>query len=215
MATSVPVPMAMPRSAAASAGASLMPSPTIATTWPCVLQRARPWRPSRRAAPRRARGRCRPRAAMACAVAALSPVSIHTSSAERLQLGDRLGGLGLDGVGDRRAARPAAPSTATNIGVCPAAAAAAARRSSAAMSTPRLVISAALPTSTLPAVDGGVDAVTGDGVEGSQRRQRRGRASRGGGDDRLADRVLAAGLGGGDQGQQLVVGPAAERWRCR
>ena len=31
MATSVPVPMAMPTSACASAGASLMPSPTIAT----------------------------------------------------------------------------------------------------------------------------------------------------------------------------------------
>ncbi len=34
MATSVPPPMAMPTSAAASAGASLMPSPTIATTRP-------------------------------------------------------------------------------------------------------------------------------------------------------------------------------------
>ena len=34
MATSAPVPMAIPRSACASAGASLMPSPTIATTAP-------------------------------------------------------------------------------------------------------------------------------------------------------------------------------------
>ena len=34
MATSVPVPMAMPRSAWASAGASLTPSPTTATRWP-------------------------------------------------------------------------------------------------------------------------------------------------------------------------------------
>ena len=34
MATSVPVPIAMPTSARASAGASLMPSPAIATTWP-------------------------------------------------------------------------------------------------------------------------------------------------------------------------------------
>ena len=40
MATSVPVPMAMPRSAWASAGASLMPSPTIATTLPCGLELA-------------------------------------------------------------------------------------------------------------------------------------------------------------------------------
>ena len=37
MATSAPVPMAMPRSAWASAGASLMPSPTMATVRP------RPW----------------------------------------------------------------------------------------------------------------------------------------------------------------------------
>src|SRR4029450_8415465 len=34
MATSVPVPMARPRSAWASAAASLTPSPTMATTWP-------------------------------------------------------------------------------------------------------------------------------------------------------------------------------------
>ncbi len=37
---SVPVPMAMPRSAWASAAASLMPSPTIATTRPCACSRA-------------------------------------------------------------------------------------------------------------------------------------------------------------------------------
>ena len=35
MATSVPVPMAMPRSAWTRAGASLTPSPTMATTRPC------------------------------------------------------------------------------------------------------------------------------------------------------------------------------------
>ena len=39
MATSVPVPMATPRSAWASAGASLMPSPTMATTSPGRLER--------------------------------------------------------------------------------------------------------------------------------------------------------------------------------
>jgi hypothetical protein len=37
MATSVPVPMAMPTSAAASAGASLMPSPTKASLVPFAL----------------------------------------------------------------------------------------------------------------------------------------------------------------------------------
>ena len=39
MATSVPVPMARPRSAWASAGASLTPSPTIATTRPSACRR--------------------------------------------------------------------------------------------------------------------------------------------------------------------------------
>jgi hypothetical protein len=42
MATSVPVDMAMPTSAAASAGASLMPSPTMATTRRPGAQRTRP-----------------------------------------------------------------------------------------------------------------------------------------------------------------------------
>ena len=37
-ATSVPEASAMPMSAWASAGASLMPSPTIATTWPAASQ---------------------------------------------------------------------------------------------------------------------------------------------------------------------------------
>ena len=38
MATSAPVPMAMPTSALASAGASLMPSPAMATTAALALQ---------------------------------------------------------------------------------------------------------------------------------------------------------------------------------
>ena len=40
IAMSVPVPMAMPTSARASAGASLMPSPAIATRRPCACRRA-------------------------------------------------------------------------------------------------------------------------------------------------------------------------------
>ena len=36
MAMSVPSPMEMPMSAAARAGASLMPSPTMATMWPSL-----------------------------------------------------------------------------------------------------------------------------------------------------------------------------------
>ena len=59
IATSVPVPMAMPTSACASAGASLTPSPAIATIWPSRLEPPRPPRPSARAGPRRSPRRCR------------------------------------------------------------------------------------------------------------------------------------------------------------
>ena len=62
-----------------------------------------------------------------------------------------------------------------------------------------------------PAVDVGVDAVAGDGVEDSQRRRVPRPALAGRGDDRLADRVLAADLGGGDQGEQLVLRPSRRR----
>ena len=61
----------MPTSAWASAGASLMPSPTIATRRPACLQVARSRAPCPRAGPRRARGRCRPARAMAAAVRAI------------------------------------------------------------------------------------------------------------------------------------------------
>ena len=78
MATSVPAPMAMPTSARASAGASLTPSPTIATLWPaswslrtsCSLS----WGST--SATTRVMPICR---WMAAAVFLLSPVSITTS----------------------------------------------------------------------------------------------------------------------------------------
>ena len=77
IATSVPVPMAMPTSAAASAGASLTPSPAIATT--------RPSRRSRSTTALFCSGRTSAatssmpsRRATASAVVRLSPVSITT-----------------------------------------------------------------------------------------------------------------------------------------
>ena len=77
MATSVPVPMAMPRSAWARAGASLMPSPTIATTCPSA------WRAATRSALSAGRTSAMTwsmptSAATVWAVAALSPVTIQT-----------------------------------------------------------------------------------------------------------------------------------------
>ena len=119
IATSAPVPMAMPTSAAASAAASLMPSPAMATTCPCCLQLADLRGLLGAAAPRRARGRCRPAAAIGVRGGGVVAGEHPHLEAERLQLGDRLGGFGLDGVGDDDHGRPAAPSTATNIGVAP------------------------------------------------------------------------------------------------
>ena len=101
MATSVPVPMAMPRSArgqrrgvvdavadhgddvarwscSAATWSAFSAGRTSASTWSMPT-----W------------------AATARAVAALSPVSIHTSRPSACELGDGLGGVGLDGVGDR------------------------------------------------------------------------------------------------------------------
>ena len=77
MATSVPVPMAMPTSAWASAGASLMPSPAIATMRPSACRRFTRSLFSGQRLRRRPR-RCRASRATASAVARLSPVSMTT-----------------------------------------------------------------------------------------------------------------------------------------
>ena len=100
IATSVPVPIAIPTSACASAGASLMPSPAIATTRPCCLQPlARP-PPSAPAAPRPRPRRCRAARATASAVVRLSPVSITTAKPFGVQRLDRLRRRRLDRIGD-------------------------------------------------------------------------------------------------------------------
>ena len=106
MATSAPVPMAMPRSAWASAGASLMPSPTIATRRPRGLQRprssaalsagstsARTCSGGMPTARRDGLGRA----------AGASPVSSHDLDARAASASATASrGLGLDRIGDRR-----------------------------------------------------------------------------------------------------------------
>src|SRR6266508_4507957 len=78
MATSVPLPMAIPRSAWTSAGASLTPSPTIATVLPWACRRA--ISPTLSAGMTSASARSMPTlAAIAAAVVWLSPVSMATS----------------------------------------------------------------------------------------------------------------------------------------
>mmetsp|Transcript_28822 Transcript_28822/g.94334 ORF Transcript_28822/g.94334 Transcript_28822/m.94334 type:complete len:217 (-) Transcript_28822:24-674(-) len=73
-----PAPMATPRSAAASAGESLTPSPTMATTWPWSMSDVtfRALSSGRTLASTREMPHWR---AMAWAVRSLSPVSIQTS----------------------------------------------------------------------------------------------------------------------------------------
>ena len=112
MATSVPVPMAMPRSAWARAAASLTPSPTIATTRPAPaaaddvdLVRGQ------HVGDRRRRRRCRPSAATGSAARRLSPVSSTGRRPEPAQLGDRRRARRLHGVGDDERRRgPRRPS---------------------------------------------------------------------------------------------------------
>ena len=99
IATSVPVPIAMPTSACASAGASLMPSPAIATMRPCCCSRAiasRFWSGSTSAMTSsigelRRDGLGRP---------ALSPVSITIRRPSPLELAQRLRRRCLDRIGD-------------------------------------------------------------------------------------------------------------------
>ena len=98
MATSVPAPMAMPRSACASAGASLMPSPIIATRWPAAcsaLMCSALFSGSTPAMtfsmPMRRR--------MASAVCALSPVSMHDIDAHLVEARDGLAARRLLHIG--------------------------------------------------------------------------------------------------------------------
>ena len=78
IATSVPAPMAMPRSACARAGASLMPSPIIATRWPSAWSFLMCSALFSGRTPAMTLGMSM-RRRMASAVRALSPVSMTTS----------------------------------------------------------------------------------------------------------------------------------------
>ena len=111
MATSVPVPMARPRSACASAGASLTPSPTMATTRPSPCRRRIDVGLAGRAGRRRSPRAMPTSRATAAAVAALSPVS---STGRRPSACSSATALALVGLGasatDEQAARRAVPA---------------------------------------------------------------------------------------------------------
>ena len=110
MATSVPVPMAMPRSAWASAAASLTPSPTMATT--------RPWSCSRRTTSTLSAGQHlgdhladADLGGDGAGGARVVPGQQHRAQPQPGELRDRLGAGGFDGVGDDQdAAHGAVPA---------------------------------------------------------------------------------------------------------
>ena len=126
MATSVPVPIARPRSAWASAAASLTPSPTIATTRPSRLQPADHVDLVLRAAPRRSPRRCRPARRPRAAARSLSPVSSTGRRPSSRSPATASAEVGLTVSATTSTAR-AAPSQPTKIGVRPAASAASRR----------------------------------------------------------------------------------------
>ena len=146
MATSAPVPMAMPRSAWASAPASLMPSPAMATTWPCSCSAA--------TAAALSAGSTSDStwviptwAATAFAVAALSPVIIHTSRPRASSWAIASADSGFT-VSATVITAARSPSTATYIGVSPRDAASRATSRSGSTVVPARSIIASLPTCT-------------------------------------------------------------------
>ncbi len=210
IATSVPVPMATPTSAEASAGASLTPSPTIATALPSAWRRADLGRllvgPDVGQRP----GRCPPRAAIASAVSSVvagqhrrpsSPSRCSSATAaaepglERVRDGDDPGRPPVDGDEDRAS--------------CPSDASCARPPRRGPTSIPRPRGTPGRPTSTSCPSTVARDALAGDGVEGARDGRSRARARRGVADDRLAQRVLRPALGGRDQGQQLGLAGCA------
>ncbi len=150
MATSVPVPIAMPTSAAARAGASLTPSPAMATTWPSACRRRTTSAFCSGSTSATTSSRPRERAT-ACAVTRLSPVSMITRSPSACSRRIASGVLGL--IGSATPSRPTASSPTTrNITVWPSARRASTRAASCPASTPSSWSRRGLPRATcLPA----------------------------------------------------------------
>ena len=103
---SVPVPMAMPTSAAASAGASFTPSPAIATTRPSARRRLTTslFRSGRTSA---STSSMPSRRATALAVVRLSPVSMTMRRPSAFSAATTSGARRLYRIGDRRSRRQA------------------------------------------------------------------------------------------------------------
>ena len=126
----VPECIATPTSAWARAGASLVPSPVIATSRPCSLLAPDQFELRLRVSPRRRNRQDRPAAVMARAVIGLSPVTITVRMPIARRRGYAIADARLEHV--RQAITPRiAPSTRHGRGVAPSLA-----TSSAAARTP-------------------------------------------------------------------------------
>ena len=118
IATSVPAPMAIPMSAAVRAGASLMPSPTMATISPCSCRRRISWAlsPGKTSARTWSIPRLRPTASAGPDVV---PRDHGDLEPHPLQVGDGLFGRFPGHVGQARSARATVSSCATKTQVFP------------------------------------------------------------------------------------------------
>ena len=119
MAASVPEPMAIPRSEVVRAGASLTPSPTMATTWPSERSFSMAWTlPSGVTSAITSAGSMPTCSATERATAALSPVSRMGRSPRSLSSAIAAGASSF--TVSRRSTNPASrPSTATRMVVVP------------------------------------------------------------------------------------------------
>ena len=210
MATSVPVPMAMPTSAAARAGASLTPSPAMATT-----------RPSARSA-------LDDVALVVGQHLGLDPVDAQAAGdglggdlvvagehddldALRSQRLERGGGGLLDGVGDGEHARDAGRRRRRRRRWRRRRAAGRPRRPARPCPRPWPVRNVSLPTSDPSSVDAADDALADGGVEVVDRRNAQVPARSAAAHDGQAERVLGGAFDAGGQPQDArsVSSPAA------
>ena len=151
IATSAPVPIAIPRSAWASAGASLIPSPTMATDPPAGLQPLDDRGLVRRAGPRPA---TRSAGIPTCAATARAVARVVAGDEPDLDALPRVSSahgrrrLGLDRVGDRRGARQPAVDGDAGAASVAGAMTRSASPASGARSMPASASSRALPTRT-------------------------------------------------------------------
>ena len=212
MATSAPVPMAMPTSAAASAGASLTPSPAMATFAPLACSSS--ISAFLASGSMSARTSSMPSlSATALAVRSLSPVAMMILSP--LSCSARIASALVALIGSATATSPASlPSTATNIAVLPSERSASACGFQRLDADAELVHHGAVAERDGPAARSAGDTLAGDRVEIRRLDGRRPALVRAL-DDRLGERMLRALFQAGGQPEQFGLVDTPRRPRHR